>query len=496
MLVTYQDPTSAVVYEASRGNDGEEVGGILFGLGTKLLALHYLQREQPAPQTNEGSNYGQTQERELAHDKSLRRGKIPDMLKSIRLDPEAYKSSLARRHETELLAEVNELLVLDKHRRNLQVELDELRAERNRLSKEARSHQEAAAIRPRMSEINERREVLEDQMRQLEEDLTSRSLHLPNQLAPEVPDGQDETDNRVVKQWGSLPKLVSPQEHGELGTRLGILDFELTAHLVGARFSSFLGEGAALMRALANFMLVEATAAGYRELNLPAMVGAPALRGTGQLPKFAEDQYRLAADDKYLIPTAEVPLTGFFATSRPSESELPMRLCAHTPCFRREAGSASRDTRGIIRQHQFEKVELVHICRPEDSRQEHEYLVQHAEALLEKLALPYQRVELCGGDIWFAARHCFDLEVWFPSQGAYREISSCSDCGDFQAQRLNFRYKTAAGKSAYVHTLNGSGLALGRTWAAILENYQAEDGKSVRVPEALQGYLGRERIGD
>ena len=373
-----------------------------------------------------------------------------------------------------------------------QQQLEHLQAERNRLSKSVRSAAEAAQIRPQVQAINEQIAALQQQLKAEQEQARAAELLVRNQPAPEVPVGRDEHDNQLLKEWGRIPTIEDAQPHEQLAGQLGLLDQELTVQLVGSRFSTYTGLGARLQRALVNLMLDQAAAAGYREMSPPALIRGEALTGTGQLPKFAEDLYQLSDDGLYLIPTAEVPLTALYAQRSQAlgESELPLRFAAYTPCFRREAGAYGRDTRGLIRQHQFDKVELVHICRPADAASEHERLVSAAERILELLELPYRRMLLCTGDLGFAARKCYDLEVWFPAQGSYREISSCSDCGDFQARRLGLRFQPKDEKrKAYVHTLNGSGVAIGRAWAAILENYQQADG-SVVIPTALRSYLG------
>ncbi len=351
-------------------------------------------------------------------------------------------------------------------------------------------------IKSQITEAEAHAEKLDEQLR--------RSLTgLPNLPNESVPVGKSEQDNVEIKRWGLTPQLdFAPKAHWELGEALGILDFERAAKISGSRFVVHFGQGARLERALANFMLDLHTAEhGYTEVLPPSVVNSKSLFGTGQLPKFAEDLFH--CDDKgayeagkyqdadhWLIPTAEVPVTNLFRDEVLTEAELPVSFCAYTPCFRSEAGSYGKDVRGMIRQHQFQKVELVKFCRPEESAAEHEKLTRHAETVLEKLGLPYRRMLLCTGDMGFAAAKTFDLEVWLPGQGLYREISSCSNFEAFQARRANIKYKpTGAKKSEFLHTINGSGLAIGRTYLAILENYQQADG-SVRIPEVLVPYMG------
>jgi seryl-tRNA synthetase len=311
---------------------------------------------------------------------------------------------------------------------------------------------------------------------------------------PSAPDGPDETANVEIKKWGKIPQITNPKHHYELGAELRVFDFERGVKLAEARFTVLMEMGAKMERALMNFMLDMHSRRGYKEVFPPNLVNRACMVGTGQLPKFDGDFYKCADDELYLVPTAEVPVTNLYRDEVIDEEELPIHHCAYTPNFRREAGSAGKDTRGYIRQHQFNKVELVKFCLPENSQREHERLTEDAEAILQALELPYRRVLLCAGDMGFSANKCYDLEVWFPAQDKYREISSCSNFGDFQARRTNLRYRPAdGGKPRFMHTINGSGLAIGRTLAAILENFQQPDG-SVRVPEALVSYLGGVRV--
>jgi seryl-tRNA synthetase len=399
---------------------------------------------------------------------------------------------------------------LDLRRREAIRESETLKARRNDLSQQVgqlkRQNQDATALmdetralKDKLDELDKAATALDDQMRVV---LSS----VPNLTRDEVPAGKSEADNVTVKEWGTKRTFdFEPKPHWELGEQLGILDQERAAKLSGARFAVYYGPGARLERALAGFMLnLHTTQHGYTEILPPFMVNSKSLFGTGQLPKFAEDLFRTSdADaesaangefkdaDHWLIPTAEVPVTNLYRDEILDESRLPISFTAYTPCFRAEAGAAGKDTRGIIRQHQFQKVELVKFVKPEDSDTEHEKLTGHAEAILEALELPYRRMLLCAGDTGFSSAKTYDLEVWLPGQGLYREISSCSNFESFQARRANIRYKSAGakGKNEFVHTLNGSGLAVGRTWLAILENYQQADG-SIAVPAVLQPYMG------
>ena len=415
----------------------------------------------------------------------------------IRKDPEFVKERL-RARDPSYVQILEELIGVDAQRRRVQTRVEELRSERNRLSQEIgklkREGGSAKSLEAKVRDIKEEIENLEDQLKDLAQRQTSLLLTLPNLPHSTVPVGEDENDNVEVRRWGE-PKEFSfePKPHYEIGERLGILDFERGVKLAGSRFTAVMGKGAILERALINFMLDLHRKKGYREVIPPHLVKPEILTGTGQLPKFEEDLYRCERDDLYLIPTAEVPLTNLFRDEILREEDLPIYLTAYTPCYRREAGSHGKDIRGIIRQHQFNKVELVKIVHPEKSYEELESLVRDAEEVLRLLGLPYRVVELCTGDLGFSASKTYDIEVWFPSQKRYREISSCSNCEDFQARRMRTRFKDSTGKNRFVHTLNGSGLAVGRTLAAILENYQREDG-TVEVPEVLRDYTGFEVI--
>ncbi len=409
-------------------------------------------------------------------------------LKLIRQNPEEVKNALGQR-KPEYIKAIDDILVIDEKKRIIQQKADALKSQRNSLSKSIKSKEEAATIQAQVKNINAEIQLLDQEQANLNESLEALVLYIPNLPGTDTPFGKNETENQEVHAWGNKPILNSPKPHWEIAEALGILDFENTSRLSGSRFSSFIGLGAKLQRALIQFMLDEAIEADYLELSPPVIIQGQILRGTGQLPKFAEDLYHIENTDQYLIPTAEVPLTGFYANGQAlNEADLPKKLCAYTPCFRSEAGAAGRDTRGLIRQHQFDKIELVHICKPEESAIEHEKLVKQAESILEKLELPYRRILLCTGDMGFSASKCYDLEVWFPAQNQYREISSCSNCTDFQARRLNLKFKRD-NKNELVHTLNGSGLAVGRTWAAIVENYQFENKLGFKIPTVLQDYM-------
>lgn len=410
----------------------------------------------------------------------------------LRKNPEFVKERLRLRRE-DYPRLVDEALRLDEERRSILRELEALRAERNALSKEIGRRkskgEQTSELEGKVKEIKEKIEGLEAQLSEVEEQLKRVMLSIPNIPHQSVPVGKDETENVEVRRWG-VPREFDfePKAHYEIGEALGILDFERGASLSGSRFTVMWGWGAKLERALINFMLDFHTSRGYKEVWVPHLVKPEILEGTGQLPKFEEDLYFCERDSLYLIPTAEVPLTNLFRDTILEEKDLPIYLTAYTPCYRREAGAYGKDIRGIIRQHQFDKVELVKIVHPDTSDQELEKLTADAEDILKLLGLPYRVVALCTGDLGFASAKTYDIEVWFPSQNKYREISSCSNCTDFQARRMNTRFKDRQGRKRFVHTLNGSGLAVGRTLAAILENYQQKNG-SVVVPEVLRDYL-------
>ena len=393
----------------------------------------------------------------------------------------------------------DKLRTLIEQRRTLTGQVEQLRFELKKGSEEVarlkREDQPADTAMPAMKTVGERIKKIEDELRGVEEILTDLNLRIPNLPHASVPTGKDAGDNTETRRWGSPSTLTGPaKSHWDLGEALGILDFDRAAKIAGARFAVLTGAGARLERALINYMLdLHTTQHGYREVLPPLLVNRSSMTATGQLPKFEEDLFRLRDEDYFLIPTGEVPVTNLHRDETLNESVLPVRYAAYTPCFRREAGSYGKDTRGLIRLHQFNKVELVAFAKPEQSYEELERLTHHAEAILQGLGLHYRVVTLCTGDMGFSAAKTYDIEVWLPSQNQYREISSCSNFEGFQARRANIRYKGSVGKkdakTEFVHTLNGSGLAVGRTLVAILENYQQPDG-SVTIPEVLQHYMG------
>ena len=411
----------------------------------------------------------------------------------IRANPESFDAAMRKRGAEPV---ADRIVALDAKKREATTKVQQAQSRRNEASKaigQAMAQgdkDKAEALKAEVAEIKASMPEWEEAERTAGEELDHLLATLPNIPADDVPEGADEDDNVEVHQWGEKRAFdFEPKEHADLGPTLG-MEFETGAKLSGARFTFLRGDIARLHRALAQFMLDRQTREnGYTECNPPVLVNDDAMYGTDKLPKFAEDSFR-TTDDRWLVPTSEVPLTYSVAGDILPDLVEPMRLTAHTLCFRSEAGSAGRDTRGFIRQHQFEKVELVSVCRPEDSEAEHGRMTKCAEGVLEALNLPYRRMFLCTGDMGFGARKTFDLEVWLPGQGAWREISSCSNTGDFQARRMNARYRPEGEKKTqFVHTLNGSGLAVGRTLVAVMENYQNEDG-SVDVPEALHSYMG------
>ena len=387
---------------------------------------------------------------------------------------------------------------LEQRRKSLQIKTEDLQAQKNQGAKKIgelkRNGQNAEELLQQMEVVSQSMKVAENELKELQSIIITQSLAIPNLPDDSVPVGQDENDNIEVRKWGA-PRAFDFQikDHTDIGEGLGLLDFELAAKLTGSRFSVLKGGLARLNRALIQFMLDTHIQAGYTEMYVPYMVNNHSLQGTGQLPKFEEDLFKLRGDkDYYLIPTSEVPLTNTVRDAIIELKELPIKLTAHTPCFRSEAGSAGRDTRGLIRQHQFEKVEMVQIVKAETSMQALEEMTAQAESILQALELPYRVVALCTGDMGFSAVKTYDIEVWLPSQNTYREISSCSNCGDFQARRMLARVKDGK-KIELVHTLNGSGLAVGRTLLAILENHQNADG-TVNIPKVLQPYMGGVKV--
>jgi len=420
-------------------------------------------------------------------------------IRFIRENPDAFDAALKRR---KLAPMAGEILKTDSDRRALQAQIQELQSRRNQASKEIGALKakggDADALIAEVNDIKTKMPALETEEANLAESLESRLLELPNLLDESVPDGDDEDHNQLIRTVGDVPSFhFTTKDHVALGEGLGLMDFALGAKLAGARFVVLSGQLARLERALAAFMLDTHTGEfGYVETLPPALVNSQTMTGTGQLPKFAEDLYR--TDDKWLIPTAEVPLTNIVADEITDNAVLPLRMTAYTQCFRSEAGSAGRDTRGMIRQHQFSKVEMVSITHPDQSADELERMTSCAETILQKLELPYRVLKLCSGDTGFSAQQTYDLEVWLPGQdegrGMYREISSCSNCGPFQARRMKARFRDVeTGETRFLHTLNGSGLAVGRTLIAILENGQQEDG-SIRLPQVLHSYMGTDRL--
>ena len=413
-------------------------------------------------------------------------------IKMIRQNVAMVKEKLATRNVDE--AKINEFVALDEKRRAELVKVEELKKLRNDVSGEIaqlkRNKENADDKIAKMKKVGEEIKALDEQIAKIDEELTAIATTLPNLPHESTPIGKDEDDNVEVRRHGSVRAFdFEPKPHWEIAENLGILDFERGAKVSGSRFVFYKGLGARLERAIYNFMLDEHGKEGYTEVIPPYIVNSHSMFGTGQFPKFKEDVFQLANTDLTLIPTAEVPLTNYYNGEILEEADLPVYFTALSPSFRSEAGSAGRDTRGLIRLHQFNKVEMVKLTKPEESYNELEKMTQNAENILQKLNLPYRVVALSTGDMGFSAAKTYDLEVWIPAQDTYREISSCSNCEDFQARRAMIRYRDENGKVQYVHTLNGSGLAVGRTVAAILENYQNEDG-SVTIPEVLVPYMG------
>lgn len=412
----------------------------------------------------------------------------------FRSDPDLVRRGLASRgRPTDV---VDRVVELDQARREMVTELDSARALANERSEEIgrrkRAGEDVAGLAEEVRLLRERTRDLEQRLAAVETDIEAALLSIPNLPDPSVPVGADESSNVVVRTVGSIPDFAfTPEVHWDLGPAMGILDFDVAAKLAGSRFSLFYAEGARLERALISFMLdLHTTRHGYTEVSPPFLAQRSVMQGTGQVPALEDDMWRCERSDLYLIPTAEVPLSAMFMGEIVPEERLPARFTAYTPCFRREAGSAGKDTRGLIRRHQFDKVELVWITRPQESADALEQLRQDAEDVLCELELPYRVVELCTGDLGTASSKTYDLEVWMPGMGRYVEISSCSNCKDFQARRCNTRYRPAGGgRPEFAHTLNGSGVAVGRCFAAVLENNQQAD-RTVRIPEALRPYMG------
>ncbi|MEJ5227081.1 serine--tRNA ligase [Thermodesulfovibrio sp.] len=420
-------------------------------------------------------------------------------IKRVRENPEKVKEALEKRGYQ---IDFDEFLFLERERLSLLRDIEQKRAVRNsvsqeiaRLKKENMQRERTEALIAEMRNLGDEIASIEQRLREIEERVQNFMLLLPNIPHQTVPIGKDDSENVEIRRWGEPPKFdFEPLNHWDIGEILGIIDFERAGKIAGSRFAIMRGQGARLERALINFMLDLHIGKGYLEIFPPILVNRASMTATGQLPKFEEDLFRTEAPEFYLIPTAEVPVTNIHREEILSEDDLPIYYASYTPCFRREAGSHGKDVRGLIRQHQFNKVELVKFVKPEDSYNELESLTRDAEEVLQKLGLPYRVVALCTGDLGFASAKTYDIEVWLPGQGRYREISSCSNFEDFQARRANIRFRRRDKKGTeFVHTLNGSGLAIGRTLVAILENYQQKDG-SVIVPEALRPYMGIEVI--
>ncbi|MBZ2175423.1 serine--tRNA ligase [Schnuerera sp. xch1] len=419
-------------------------------------------------------------------------------IKRIRNNSNEVKTGLEKRHGD---FPIDRVLKLDENRRSLLTEMEQMKAKQNSVSKEIpklkKEGKDISSILEEMRELSDKVKKMDEQIKEIDSELRDELLHIPNVPHESVVEGESDEDNVEIRKWGEPTEFdFDAKAHWDIGTDLDILDFERASKLTGARFSLFKGAGALLERALINFMIdLHAVDHGFTEMLTPFMVNRESMTGTGQLPKFENDMFHLPSKDYFLVPTAEVPLTNFYRDEILDEEMLPIYLTAYTPCFRQEAGSAGRDTRGLIRNHQFDKVELVKFSLPENSYDELESLTNNAEEVLQRLGLPYRVVILSTGDLGFSAAKTYDIEVWMPSYGRYVEISSCSNFEDYQARRANIRYRKKDNKKVeYVHTLNGSGLAVGRTLAALIENYQQEDG-SVTIPEVLKPYMrGLEKI--
>jgi len=417
-------------------------------------------------------------------------------IKLIREETEKVKAALSRRKEE---IDIDHVLALDESRRSLLFEAEQLKAKQNEVSKKIpmmkKAGEDTAPVLAEMKELSDKIKELDGKIRETEETLEKVMLTIPNIPNETVPDGDTDEDNVEVRRWGEPTKFdYEPKPHWELGERLDILDPGLAGKITGTRFTVYKGDGARLERAIINYFLDVHTQNGYTEILPPYMVHRNSMVGTGQLPKFEEDAFKVTDTDYFLIPTAEVPVTNLYRDMILDGAQLPIKHAAYSACFRAEAGSAGRDTRGLIRQHQFNKVELVKFARPEDSYEELEKLTRDAEKVLQGLGLPYRVVKICVGDLGFTAAMKYDIEVWMPSYNRYVEISSCSNFEDFQARRASIRFKDdVKSKARFVHTLNGSGVAVGRTVAAIMENFQNDDG-TITIPEALRGFMGKDKI--
>lgn len=419
-------------------------------------------------------------------------------IKDIRENAEAIKTRLQTRGG-DAFQLIDEVLTSDELRRKLETEKQSLQSERKSASKnigamiaQGQDPEEAKAA---VKEIGEKISALDAQSDEATNKLNDLLMHIPNLPHPECPVGKDEDDNPEVRIWGEKPEIAEPKDHVQLAEQHGLIDFEAAAKISGSGFAMYRGKGAKLERALINFLLdLHTEEHGYQEVNVPHIIRRYCMEGTGQLPKFEDDMYGIENNAMFLAPTAEVPVTNLMRETILSTEDLPVKMTAHTPCFRREAGSAGRDNKGIIRMHQFDKVELVQIVHPDKSMEVLEELTGHAETVLQKLGLHYRTIELCTGDLGFYSNKTYDIEVWAPGQGKYLEVSSCSNCLDYQARRMKLRFKDEDGKNQFCHTLNGSGTALPRLYVALLEQYQQPDG-SILIPPALQPYLGCEKIG-
>ncbi len=412
-------------------------------------------------------------------------------IKFIRENADAVKIAMTNRNAE---VDVDAILALDSRRREIVAEVEGLKAERNKISKSIglmiKEGKDPESIKAQVREMGDKISAFDEELREVEAKLRENMLYIPNLPSETTPVGKDENDNPVIRSWGEKVELdFEPVPHWDLGEKLGLFDLERGAKLSGSGFPLFTGRGAKLERALIQFMLdLHTEEHGYTELATPFMCNEAIMTGTGQLPKFAEDMYTVPLDGLYLIPTAEVPVTNMYANEI-LDKELPILHTAYTPCFRREAGSAGKDTRGLLRVHQFDKVEMVKFTTPETSAEEHEKLTLDAERVLQKLGLHYRVIELCSGDLGFSASKCYDIELWAPAQDKWLEVSSCSNFQDYQARRANIRYRNEDGKPTFIHTINGSGVALPRLVIAIMENYQNADG-SIDLPEAIQPYMG------
>ena len=420
-------------------------------------------------------------------------------IKDIRENAEDIKTKLATRGgDAHTL--IDQVIVLDESRRKFETDKQVLQSERNSASKNigalmAKGEKDAAEeAKAAVKEIGDKIKDLESQSEEVTTKLNHLLMSIPNIPHAACPTGSCESDNSVVRVWGDKPEIAEPLDHVQLAEKHGLIDFEAAAKISGSGFAMYRGKGARLERALISFLLdLQTEEHGYTEVNVPHIIRRQCMEGTGQLPKFEDDMYGIENNEMFLAPTAEVPVTNLLRETIQKESDLPIKLTTHTPCFRREAGSAGRDNKGIIRTHQFDKVELVQAVKPETSMDVLEELTGHAEAALQKLGIHYRTIELCTGDIGFSSLKTYDIEVWAPGHGKYLEVSSCSNFGDYQARRMKLRYKDADGKNQFLHTLNGSGTALPRLYVALLEQYQQADGR-IKIPEALVPYFGSEEI--